>query len=126
MHPDKPSETVLNNSKWRLNSMANSLGKKLSELIGKMDDKVLQTKLNSAFEMLKEGNNEELAKKIGKMDKNELLSKINELDEGKLKEMNLNKAEIKQKLSTVDLEAFQKMLGEQGPEIIGKIKDIIK
>jgi hypothetical protein len=106
--------------------MANSLGKKLSELIGKMDDKVLQAKLNSAFEMLKDGKNEEIAKKIGKIDKNELLSKINELDEGKLKEMNLNKADIKQKLSSVDLDAFQKMLGEQGPEIIGKIKDIIK
>ena len=106
--------------------MANSLGKKLSELIGKMDDKVLQTKLNSAFNMLKEGNNEELAKKIGKMDKNELLSKINELDENKLKEMNLNKAEIKEKLNSVDLDAFQKMLGEKGPEIISKIKDIIK
>lgn len=106
--------------------MVNNFGKKLSELIGKMDDKVLQTKLNTAFEMLKEGNNEELAKKIGKMDKNELLSKINELDENKLKEMNLNKADIKQKLSSVDLEAFQKMLGEQGPEIISKIRDIIK
>jgi len=91
-----------------------------------MDDKVLQTKLNSAFNMLKEGNNEELAKKIGKMDKNELLSKINELDENKLKEMNLNKAEIKEKLNSVDLDAFQKMLGEKGPEIISKIKDIIK
>ncbi len=106
--------------------MAGNLGKKLSELIGKMDDKVLQAKLNSAFELLKEGNNEEIAKKIGKVDKNELLSKINELDENKLKEMNLNKADIRQKLSSVDLEAFQKMLGEQGPEIISKIKDIIK
>jgi exonuclease I len=106
--------------------MANSLGKKLSELIGKMDDKVLQAKLNTALDMLKEGNNEEIAKKIGKMDKNELLSKINELDENKLKEMNLNKTEIKQKLNNVDLEAFQKMLGEQGPEIISKIRDIIK
>ena len=106
--------------------MANNFGKKLSDLFGKMDDKVLQTKLNTAFDMLKEGNNEELAKKIGKMDKNELLSKINELDEDKLKEMNLNKADIKQKLNSVDLDAFQKLLGEQGPQIIGKIKDIIK
>jgi exonuclease I len=106
--------------------MVNPLNKKLSELLGKMDDKVLQAKLNSAFDMLKEGNNEELAKKLGKIDKNELLSKINELDDDKLKEMNLNKAEIKQKLGNVDLDSFQKLLGEQGPEIIGKIKDIIK
>lgn len=106
--------------------MANSLNKKLSELLGKMDDKVLQAKLNQAIDMLKEGNNDELAKKMGKVDKNELLSKINELDENKLKEMNLNKADIKQKLSNVDLDAFQKILGEQGPEIISKLKDIIK
>lgn len=106
--------------------MTNAFNKKLSELLGKMDDKVLQAKLNSALDMLKEGNSEEIAKKIGKMDKSELLSKLNELDESKLKEMNLNKADIRQKLNSVDLEAFQKMLGEQGPDIINKIKDIIK
>ncbi len=106
--------------------MSNGLNKKLADLIGKMDDKVLQAKLNAAIDMLKEGNNEELAKKIGKVDKNEILSKLNELDDNKLKEMNLNKAEMKQKLNSIDLDSFQKMLGEQGPEIIGKIKDIIK
>lgn len=106
--------------------MANGLNKKLSELLGKMDDKVLQTKLNAALDMLKEGNNEDLVRKIGKIDKNELLSKINEIDESKLKELNLNKADLKQKLNTIDLDSVQKLLGEQGPEIISKIKDIIK
>ena len=106
--------------------MTNGLSKKLADLLGKMDDKVLQAKLNAAMDMLKDGNNEELAKKIGKVDKNELISKLNELDDNKLKEMNLNKAEMKQKLNSVDLDAVQKMFGDQGPEIIKKIKDIIK
>ncbi len=105
--------------------MSNGLNKKLADLLGKMDDKVLQVKINAALDMMKDGNSEELAKKIGKLDKNELLSKLNELDDNKLKEMNLDKAEMKQKLNSIDLDAVQKLLGDQGPEIIHKIKDII-
>lgn len=106
--------------------MSNALNKKLAGLLEKMDDKVLKAKLNAAMEMLENGNTEEIAKKISKLDKNELLSKLNELDDDKLKELNFNKAEMKQKLNSVDLNSIQKMLGEQGSEIISKIKDIIK
>lgn len=106
--------------------MANSLNKKIAELLGKMDEKVLQTKINAALEMLKNGNNEELAKKINKMDMNELVTKINEIDENKLKDMNINKNEMKQKINEADLNNLQKLLGEHGGEIVSKIKDIIK
>lgn len=106
--------------------MSNGFNKKLSEFLGKMDDKVLQAKINAAVDMLKNNNTEELAKKLGKVDKNELLSKLNELDDKKLNEMNLNKAELKQKMNSIDLDAVQKMLGEHGYEIMNKIKDIIK
>lgn len=106
--------------------MSNGLNKKLADLLGKMDDKVLQAKINAAIDMLKDGNNEELARKLGKVDKNELISRLNELDDSKLNEMNMNKAEMKQKLNSIDLNAVQKMLGDQGSEIISKIKDIIK
>lgn len=106
--------------------MSNVFNKKLADIIGKMDEKVLQAKINAALDMLKNGNNEELAKKIGKIDKNELLSKMNELDETKLKEMNINKSDIKQKVNDADLNSLQKLLGEHGDEIISKLKDIIK
>jgi hypothetical protein len=106
--------------------MTNGFNKKLMDIIGKMDEKVLQAKINTALEMLKNGNNEDLAKKINKIDKNELLTKINELDDSKLKEMNINKNEIKQKVNDADLNNLQKMLGEHGEEIISKLKDIIK
>lgn len=107
--------------------MANNIfNKKLSELLGKMDDKMLQAKINAAVDMLKENNSEELSKKLSKIDKNEVLSKLNEIDDAKLKELNLNKAELQEKLKNVDFSAVQKMLGDQGSEIINKIKDIIK
>jgi DNA-binding transcriptional MerR regulator len=106
--------------------MANGLNKKLADLLGKVDDKVLTAKINAAVDMLKNGNHDELAKKLSKVDKNEILEKLNEIDDEKLKELKLNKAELKQKMNSVDLDAVQKLLGENGPEIMNKIKDIIK
>lgn len=106
--------------------MNEGLSKKLAEMLGKMDEKVLQTKLNAALDMLKNGNTEELAKKINKMDKNELLSKINEFDENKLKDLKINKDEIKQNVNNADFDKLSRLLGENGDEIIKKIKDIIK
>ncbi|NLK86226.1 MAG: membrane trafficking protein [Clostridiaceae bacterium] len=106
--------------------MANSFNKKLSELLGKMDDKVLTAKINAAIEMLKNGDHDELAKKLSKVDKNEMLEKLSEIDDEKIKELKLNKSELQQKMNSVDLDAVQKLLGENGPEIMSKIKDIIK
>ncbi|HHW49012.1 MAG TPA: membrane trafficking protein [Clostridiaceae bacterium] len=105
--------------------MSNLFNKKLSEIIGKVDEKVLQVKLNAALDMLKNGNLDELAKKINKIDKNELLEKINEFDETKLKELNIDKRELRSKISDADLANLQKLIGEHGDEIIKKIKDII-
>ena len=99
--------------------------KKLAEMLGKMDDKVLQAKINAAVDMLKNSDKEELAKKLGKVDKSELLSKLNEIDEEKLKDLNLNKNDLKQKMDSIDMNEVQKLLGDKGPEIMNKIKDII-
>lgn len=106
--------------------MSDLLNKKIAEMFGKMDEKILQTKLNAALDMLKKGNTDELAKKINKVDKNELLAKINDFDETKLKELKINKDEIKQKVSSADLDKLAQVIGEHGDEIIAKIKDIIK
>jgi hypothetical protein len=106
--------------------MNNSFNKMLADMLGKMDEKVLQAKLNAALDMLKKGDTAELAKKLNKMDKNELVSKINEFDDSKLKELNINKEEIKQKISDSDLQKLSQLIGDNGDEIVKKIKDIIK
>jgi ADP-dependent phosphofructokinase/glucokinase len=105
--------------------MNNSINKKMAELLGKMDEKVLQAKLNATIDMLKKGDMDDLVKKINKMDKDELLSKINEVDETKLKELKIDKEEIKQKVNVNDLDNLAKLIGNNGDEIIKKIKDII-
>jgi hypothetical protein len=105
--------------------MSNGFNKKLGDILGKMDEKVLEAKLNSALDMIKNGKQDEIAKKIAKIDKDEMLAKLNELDDNKLKEMNIDKRELKKKIQDVDLNSFQKMLGENGAEIITRLKDII-
>lgn len=105
--------------------MGDILSKKLADILGKMDEKVLQVKLNAALDMLKKGNTEELAKKINKIDKDELLSKINEFDETKLNELNINKTEISKQVNDIDLKKLENMLGDNGPEIVKKIRGIL-
>lgn len=107
-------------------SNGNGLNRKLSDLLSKMDDKITQAKLNSALDMLKNGNTDELAKKIGKMDKDELLTKINEFDTSKLKDLNININDIKEKVSESDLQKLSGLIGDKGDEIVKKLKDIIK
>lgn len=103
----------------------NSFNKKLADILGKMDDKVLQAKMNAALDMLKRGDTEDLAKKISKMDKEDLLKKINEFDASKLEELNIDKNEIRQRVSEADLNSLSKLIGEHGDEIVKKFKDII-
>lgn len=104
----------------------NPLSKKFVEILGKMDEKVLKTKINAAMDMLKKGELDELVKNINKMDKKELLNKIEELDEDKLKKLQIDKQEIKNKVSEKDLSSLADMIGEQGNEIVEKIKEILK
>ena len=106
--------------------MNKSMNKMLADILGKMDEKVLQAKLNAALDMLKKGNIDELAKKISKMDKDELLKKINEIDSSRLKELNIDREEVKQKLDGVDLNSMARLIGDHGEDIVNKIKDIIK
>lgn len=106
--------------------MNNAFNKKLTEMLGKMDDKVFKSKLNNALDMLKSGDTDDLAKKLGKVDKNELMQKMNELDEEKLKELNIDKNEISKKINNADLQKLSELIGEHGDEIVKKIKDIIK
>lgn len=98
---------------------------KLAEILGKMDEKVLQAKLNTALDMLKKGNTDELAKKIGKMDKNEIMEKMSEIDPSKLKDLNINVDEIRKSISGADLEKLSKLVGDQGDEIVKKIKTLL-
>ena len=105
--------------------MNNPFNKKLSELFEKMDEKVLQARLNAAMEMLQKGNADELAKKLNKVDKEELLGKLNEIDDSKLKSLNINKDSLSKRINEEDLSKLSTLIGDRGDEIISKIKELL-
>jgi uncharacterized membrane protein YheB (UPF0754 family) len=103
--------------------MGESLSKKLQEMLA---DKVIQSKLNQAIEMLKKDDTEELTKKIAKLDKQELINKINEYDDEKIKSLKINKDEINKKITQNDLDKIEKMLGKDSDVIMKKVNDFLK
>lgn len=98
---------------------------KLSKLWGKMDAKILNSKINKSIEILQNPDTTELEKKLSKIDTNELLQKIDEFDKSKLDELNIDKQELKEKISTLDLKKLSSLLGENGDEIIAKLQKFL-
>jgi transcriptional regulator of aromatic amino acid metabolism len=105
--------------------MNDSFNKKLSELLGKMDERILKAKINSALEMLNNGEYEEIAKKINKMDKDELIEKMDSFDVSKLKGLNITKEEIKQKINSADIDRLARLIGEKGDILAEKFKELL-
>ena len=105
--------------------MAN-INDKFSELLGKIDEKVLKTKLNNALETLKKGNLEELSKKINKVDKKDLMQKMDEFDMNKLKDMSIDVNEFKKNISDEDFKKLSKIIGTDGDKIVKKLKNMLK
>lgn len=103
----------------------NIFGQKLSKLWGKIDSKIVNSKIDKSIEMLKNPDTSELQKELSKIDTDELLQKIDEFDESKLNELDIDKKELLAKLSTVDLDKLSSLLGDKGDEVISKIKKIL-
>ena len=103
--------------------MGDSLSKKLQEMLA---DKMVQSKVNQAIEMLRKDDTGELAKKIAKIDKEELLNKMNEYDDEKIKSLKINKEEIKKKITQNDLDKLEKLLGKDSDVIMKKVNEFLK
>lgn len=101
------------------------INKKFSEMLDKIDDKVLQKKLNKAVEMLKTGNPEDLAKKMKKVDSEELLKEFDEFDETKIKDLNIDLQDLQEKVSDADLQKLSDLIGKNGDEVVRRIKSLL-
>jgi len=99
----------------------------INELLGKMDEKMLKVKLNSAIETLKKSNIQDLEKKIGKIDKDKLM---NDIDQVLKKKPDLKSSsdfgEMKNKITSQDLTKLSQALGNNNPDLMKKLKGILK
>ncbi len=102
--------------------MGDSLSKKIQEM---MQDKMIQSKVNKAIDMLKKDSPKDLEKKLSSYDKDELMEKISEFDEEKLKNIKIDKEEIKKKVTQKDLDKLQKILGKDSDVIMKKVNDFL-
>lgn len=105
--------------------MDGNMKQKLNQILGKMDQKVLNTKLNKIIDMLKHDKSDELAKKINKLDKDELSKKMNEFESMDLNDLKIDKNDIQKLLSNQNLEQLSNKLDTNGKEIVEKIKTLL-
>jgi hypothetical protein len=103
-----------------------NLKKKLSELLGKVDSKVLEAKINQAVEMIKNGEHEEIINTLNKMDKDEVLEKISEMENLPKENLDALKNKIGLNLSGEELTSIQKKLNPEGKKIIDKMISTFK
>jgi uncharacterized protein (DUF2267 family) len=106
--------------------MAQDLRKKLSELLQKMDSKVVEAKLKQAVEMLKNGEHEDLAKKLSTMDKDDLLAKINELDNLNPDDLKRIQENVGSNVKNEDITAVQNKLNPEAKKLLEKIMSTLK
>lgn len=101
--------------------MNENLKKKISELFGKIDTKVLETKLNQAMEMIKDGKHEEIVEKLNKMDKKEIFTKLEELKNLPPESIAAIKDKINLKIDNEDISKLENKLDPEGKKIIKKM-----
>ena len=103
----------------------NLFNQKLSKLWGKMDSKILNSKINKSIEMLQNPDTKELETQLKSIDTDELIKKIDEFDKSKIDELNLDKKDLKEKISKIDLKKVASLLGDKGDEIISKLQKFL-
>ncbi len=103
----------------------NNINKKINEMFGKMDEKVMKMKIAEALNMMKSGKQDELIKKLDKVDKKEVLEKLKDVDEKTIRDLNINIQDIRKNISDEDFRKFKNATDDDGKKIIDKIKKLI-
>jgi hypothetical protein len=99
---------------------------KLSELFGKVDSKILEAKLNQAVDMLKNGEHEELIKKLNNMDKQEILDKLSEIEKLPKENLEALKSKFGNEISSNEISKIKGKLDSDGKKIIEKMISTFK
>lgn len=86
---------------------------------------ITKKKIEKGLEMLKNESPTELKKRLQNVDINEVLEKMNEYDKKRLKELGIDVAEYRNKVSEADMQKIYQVLGRDGDLVIRKLRDIL-
>lgn len=104
----------------------NFLKGNLSDVLGKINKNVLQSKLELAIYMLKKGDVDELTRLFNSTDIDLLIDKLQEIDKSTIQQLNLNSSNIKSRITDSDLNKLSQAIGRRGNEVVNKIKEILR
>lgn len=105
--------------------MDNNQRSLLNEIMNKIDKKVLESKINQGIDMLKNGSNEEIVKKLSKINKQDIVKKLNEIDIEQFKKLNIDTKSLKQQITDDDFKRVKDLAGPDGEEIVKKLKSLL-
>ncbi len=97
----------------------------MGKMFDKIDQKIMEKKLEQGLDMLKNKPEGEISKKLAGINRDELLRKMDEIDKTKLKQMNINVEEIKQKITPADLEKIKRLAGKDSDAVMKKINELL-
>jgi hypothetical protein len=100
--------------------------KTISDLLGKLDNKMLEAKMQQAIEMIKKGDHDEIIKKINTIDKDELSAKLNEFASMKPEEFEAFREKLGIQVKKEDITPISDKLGSDGKRILEKIISTFK
>lgn len=106
--------------------MKQDFKKTISDFLGKVDNKVLEAKMQQALEMIKKGDHDEIIKKINTMDKEELSEKLNEFSNMKPEELEAFREKLGIQVKKEDITPISDKLGADGKKFLEKIISTFK
>lgn len=106
--------------------MKYDLKKVIGDMLGKIDNKVLETKLHQAIELIKKGDHDEIIKKFNNADKEELLAKLHEMEKLNPQELDVLREKIGSAIKKDELNSISNNLNTDGKKILEKIISTFK
>lgn len=108
-----------------LNKLTDNFRQKLSSILEKVDDRVLQAKINNLMETFKNSDSGDLTKMLQKLDYEEVMRKLNDVDMKKIKNMPVDKQELKNVLSSPKLNDVLSNSGDDAKKLVEKFKSLL-
>jgi len=90
-----------------------------------LQGQITKKKIEKGLDILRRETPAELKRRLQNIDINEVLVKLDEYDRNRLRELGINVAELKDRVSESDIQKIRQVLGRDGDLIIKKIRNML-
>jgi len=90
-----------------------------------LQGQITKKKIEKGLEILRRETPAELKRRLQSIDIDEVLLKLDEYDKNRLRELGINVAELKDRVSESDMQKIRQVLGRDGDLVIKKIRNML-